>query len=427
MTGNELMSGDVLDTNSATIAQELKSIGVEVTRRVTVADDLQQLIKEINQISAQADILIINGGLGPTVDDMTAQALAKAVNRPLVQHPQAFAHLEHWCKHRHFELSQQNLKQAMLPENCHILANQIGSAVGFHLNHNQCDIFCTPGVPRELKPMLENEILPAIKIRIPNSLKVDICRFQVFGVGESSLQKLIDNNFPNWPEEIELGFRAAMPLVEVKLTTRNQSATELKGLWLDKLQKLLGDHIVGEVKDKAEPLAAQVLKLLKDKKYFITTAESCTGGLITSLLTQVAGASAAFEAGFITYSNKMKTELIGVKNETLNQHGAVSEAVVVEMAQGALKKSGADLAIAVSGIAGPDGGSADKPVGTVWLAWGSNEKILTQCLCIPGNRYYFQQQVAAIGLDLIRRFILNSTQEPMYIKTRGVPATKAKK
>ncbi len=424
LTGNELMSGDIVDSNSVMIAQQLKALGLEITRKVTVADNLAMLVAEINHLALSADILIINGGLGPTVDDMTAQALAQAMQLPLAQHPKALSHLKHWCDKRGALLNAPNLKQALLPKNCNIIANKLGSAVGFHAKHLNCDIYCTPGVPSELKTMMLEEIMPIIEQQIPNQLKSHITRLQVFGLGESTLQKMIDEQLPNWPKDIELGFRAGMPLLEVKLTTRTSDALKEKKHWQHQLANLLGDHLIAEIKQTPLTLAEHTLNLLRVKNLKLTTAESCTGGLIASMLTKVPGSSQNFEAGFVTYANHIKSKILSVPEQTLAQHGAVSKATVIAMAKGALQKSDADLAIAVSGIAGPSGGSKDKPVGMVWLAWGDNQQINTICLVIPFPRVFFQKYVATIALDLIRRHLIASLEIPSYIKEREFTAIK---
>lgn len=417
LTGNELMTGDIIDSNSVMIAQDLKELGVEIKRKVTVADRLQDLVDEINHMSKLADVIIMNGGLGPTTDDLTAQALSLATNSPLIEHPEALSHLEKWCQFRNVKLSKANLKQALLPNGCIIIANRMGSAVGFKLLHNNCEIYCTPGVPSELKVMLNEEIVPDLRIKIPPQAMTNITRLQVFGIGESNLQSLIIEKFPDWPKDIEIGYRVEMPTVEVKLISHSPTALVLKDLWLKKLSIALGDHIVSVIQSQPLTLAEHVLILLKEKKLKITTAESCTGGLIASQLTAIAGASENFEAGFVTYSNKMKTEILSVSQELINENGAVSEQTVVAMAQGALKRSKANFVIAVSGIAGPDGGTIEKPVGSVWIAWGTHKEIYTQYFCIPSNRKQFQHMVAALSLDLIRRLLLKSTQTPFYIQT----------
>ncbi len=418
LTGNELMTGDIVDSNSAMIAQQLKELGLEVSRKVTIADDIDLLVHEINQLAQSADIVIINGGLGPTVDDLTAQALAKAINVQLVEHPEALEHLTAWCKKRGASLNTPNLKQTILPQGCEIIANKQGSAVGFKVNHSNCDIYCTPGVPRELQIMLNEQISPDIAKKLPSELIADVTRLQVFGLGESTLQKMVDEQLPDWPTDIELGFRAGMPLLEVKLTTTSKEAHRHKHIWEKRLIEILGDHLIAQIEHKPLSLAKHVLLKLSDKDLKITTAESCTGGLIASMLTREAGASALFEAGFVTYSNAMKTKLLDVPEKLLSEYGAVSQEVVIAMAQGALKSSSADLAIAVSGIAGPDGGSSDKPVGTVWIAWGTKNNLKSVCLLMPLPRSYFQKYVASIGLDLIRRELMNNQETPHYVVER---------
>ncbi len=420
LTGNELMTGDIVDSNSAMIAQQFKELGLEISRKVTIADDLSLLVNEINQLAEQADILIINGGLGPTIDDLTAQALAKATKVELTKHAQALAHVTSWCKKRGAKLNEPNLKQAILPQGCEIIANRKGSAVGFKVNHLNCDIYCTPGVPHELKNMLIEQIKPDIEKKIPNELTTDVTRLQVFGLGESTLQKMVDEQLPDWPNNIELGFRAGMPLLEVKLSTNSLQGHKQKELWQQKISHLLGDHLIAKIDGTPLSLAKQVLLKLTENNFKITTAESCTGGLIANMLTQEAGASQSFEAGFVTYSNSMKSKLLAVDEEILNNHGAVSEATVLAMAKGALLQSSADMVIAVSGIAGPEGGSKDKPVGTVWLAWGSKNNLKTVCLLMPLPRSYFQKYVASIGLDLIRRELIGSQQIAQYIIEKKV-------
>jgi len=414
LTGNELMTGDIVDSNSAMIAQQCKAIGIKVSRKVTLADDLDLLAKEIGTLTKDADILLLNGGLGPTTDDLTAQALALATERPLEQHPIALAHLESWCERRNAHLSKANLKQALLPKGCDIIANRVGSAVGFSLTLNNCQIFCTPGVPSELKIMLDEQIIPTLESQSNLSAEMDITRLQLFGVGESTLQMMLVKEFPDWPKQVEVGFRAASPLIELKLTTEKHEHLSLKAKLVDEIKHLLNDHIIEEIKGKSHSLAELVLQLCQQKGLKITTAESCTGGLIASELTKVSGASSSFEAGFVTYSNTMKSKLLNVDEKILEKYGAVSEQTVVAMAQGALKVAEADLVIAVSGVAGPNGGSKEKPVGSVWIAWGNGKEIHSQYFCIKASRAYFQHMVAARSLDLIRRLLISSKKAPLY-------------
>ena len=414
LTGDELMSGDVLDTNSCMMADILKMQGLVFQRKVTVGDNLEQLIGEIETLSKGADILIINGGLGPTVDDKTAEALASVIQQPLTINNEAMEHLTQWCATRGFELNGPNKKQALLPVGVSIVHNPTGSAPGFSINHNDCLIIATPGVPSEARSMLFESIMPILSRMNPDA-KTQVKRLQVFGIGESTLQRTINEALPDWPDNIELGFRAAFPQVEVKLTVHDETGVNALPQWQAKLESLFGAHILGEGEIQLPEL---VVSLLKQQQKQLTLAESCTGGLIAAKVTSVAGSSQVFEGGFVTYSNAIKEKVLGVSREHLISEGAVSEPVVRDMALGALKVASANLAVAVSGIAGPGGGSEEKPVGTVWLAWGSKNNIHTQQLFYPGSREYFQEYVASASLDLIRRELLKIEEAPWYFKRK---------
>lgn len=413
MTGNELMTGVTIDSNSAYIAEQLNSIGLAVHKMVTVGDSLQVLAREMQAAIAEADILVINGGLGPTVDDLTAEALALTCQQPLVKHPRAETHVRNWCAQRNMVPNEANLKQAILPASARIIPNPVGSAVGIEMTHGKCQIFCTPGVPAEMRAMMAESIIPNLRNTFPDSPQHFIKRLQVFGIGESGIQQKIRNELPPWPEEIELGFRAGMPSLELKLTVYHQHHLDLRDEWEQKVRQLLGSVIFGE---ESDTLASVVVKTLKQLKQTVTVAESCTGGLIASQITGIPGSSAIFGAGFVTYSNEAKHTLLGVRRESLARDGAVSESVVREMAASALERSGADLVVAVSGIAGPDGGTADKPVGTIWLAWGTQKEIKARKLFYPAERRFLQSLVAAYALDLIRREALGITDLPRYFR-----------
>jgi nicotinamide-nucleotide amidase len=414
LTGNEIMSGDTVDSNSALIARRLGELAIGVYRKVTVGDDVELLKGELAAMAADADLVIINGGLGPTVDDLTAEILAAVAGVEIEEHPAAVKHLEAWCAQRNLHLNAANLKQAMLPAGATIVDNPIGSAVGFEMPVGNCRVICTPGVPGELAAMLDG-IVASLAQQLQRPVERDILRLQTFGLGESTAQQMISDAFPDWPDEVELGFRAGAPQMEIKLTIDRAEATATQQRCRQQLDELFGDHIIGEGDSL---LAERVLELLRERGQTLATAESCTGGLIASMLTRIPGSSDAFHAGFVTYANDIKHNVLGVSNEVLAQQGAVSEPVVLQMARGAMERSGADYAVAVSGIAGPDGGSEDKPVGTVWLAWGDREHIRTRCLCWPVERTLFQTMVAAGALDVIRRMLLGIEEEPRYFAQR---------
>jgi nicotinamide-nucleotide amidase len=413
MTGNELMTGVTIDSNSALIAEQLHSISIAVQKKVTVGDALPDLEREIREACTHSQLLIINGGLGPTDDDLTAQALANVSRQPLQINPVAEQHVQRWCASRGMAVNAANLKQTFLPRGAEVIANHSGSAVGIRMKIEQCLVLCTPGVPSEIRLMLQREILPWLQQQFPDCQQQFIKRLQVFGLGESTIQQKVHNELPDWPKEIELGFRAGFPTLEVKLTAHNRAHLPQRDTCEQQLRALLGAQCFGE---ENESLPSVIIAALKQRHQKITTAESCTGGLIAAQITAIAGASQVFEAGFVTYSNDSKQRELGVDAKTLNTVGAVSEETVRQMAQGALQKSGADYVIAVSGIAGPDGGTADKPVGTVWIAWGKRDQIRTRKLFYPAERKMFQNLVAAYGLDLIRRVILDIKETPRYFR-----------
>lgn len=412
MTGNEVMAGDIIDSNSARIAHIIRDYGYQIYKKVTVGDDLPLLSRLILELSDESDVLIMNGGLGPTRDDFTAQAMAQAAGVELEENPIAKAHLEKIAEKRGLQLNQSNLKQISLPKGCATVPNPKGTALGMHMEINGCQVYCTSGVPMELESMVKETILPDIRERFPAG-EVHVQKMISFGIGESSLQTRIIEKFGtnalDGSDGIELGFRASLPYVELKLERRDEGNAVLQKAWAEKLRQLFAGYTI---EDASLPLA--VHRILKEKKKTLTLAESCTGGLIASQLTTIPGASEIFHAGFVVYSDEIKNTVLGVSEETLKQQGAVSEQTVIEMAEGALKLSQSDYVIAVSGIAGPDGGTDEKPVGTVWFAFGDANNLQTRQMRIKWGRERFQTITAAAGLDLIRRFITLKNIDPVY-------------
>ncbi len=403
LTGNELMSGDTIDSNSAYVAQSLKDIGVVPYVKKVVGDDLELLVSSIQELANLSDVLIVNGGLGPTVDDLTAQALAEATTKPIVRHPKAYQHLVEWAAPRDFKLTESNLKQADLPEGCELIENPNGSAVGFYCLYLDCLILCTPGVPSEFKPMVENQLLALICEHGAIEAKSTISRLRLFGITESGLQDMVNDAFPDWPSDVELGFRVQLPVIEVKIATVGDEFIELNSQWTEKFNSLFADYIIGQ---NSTRLTQALNQALVNTDTTIVTAESCTGGAIVSGIISEAGSSAIIGAGYVVYSNAMKTSMLGVSEQTLMEFGAVSENTVREMAAGALEKSGADMALVTSGIAGPTGGTTDKPIGLVWIAWGRKNKIHARSFFLPIGRLAFQRTASAIAMDLARREVL---------------------
>ena len=411
LTGNELMSGDTVDTNSNYLAQSLKDLNLVPYIKKVVGDDLSLLVSSIRELATVSDVLIVNGGLGPTIDDLTAQALSMATDAPLQRHPDALAALQNWAAPRDFVLTKSNLKQTDLPTNCEIIENPRGSAVGFRCEFEQCLIICTPGVPSEFKPMVEDHVLPLIREHGGLHTTSHITRLRLFGITESGLQDIVNQTFPDWPAEVDLGFRVQMPVIEVKLTTIGQANNELNELWTHKFTQHFSDYVIGTGSTR---LSQALNQALLDNGTTICLAESCTGGLIASKITSEAGSSKVFEAGFVVYSNRIKASVLGVDPEQLDEYGAVSEQVVCAMALGALNQSAADLSLAISGIAGPSGGRGDKPVGTVWMAWGKLDGIKARKFFLPMSRVAFQRTACAIAMDLVRRELLGLPTDVDY-------------
>ena len=403
LTGNELMSGDTVDSNSAYIAQSLKDLSLVPYIKKVVGDDMPLLVSSIQELSQISDVLIVNGGLGPTVDDLTAVALSQAIGSPITRNDDAFAKLDEWATRRGFVMTESNLKQTDLPAICDIIDNPNGSAVGFRCVVNDCLIMCTPGVPSELKPMVENHLLPLIRAHGNIEAKSHITRLRLFGITESGLQDTVNQVFPDWPADIDLGFRVQMPVIEVKFTSVGDQFLALNRQWAEKFKAHFGDYVIGHDSTR---LSQALNNALGRKNLLLTTAESCTGGQIAAAITSEAGSSSVFEAGYVVYSNRMKQRSLGVDQHLLLQHGAVSQEVVIAMAEGAIEKSGADIAVSISGIAGPDGGSPDKPVGLVWMAWGKAGEITARKFFLPMGRQGFQRMATAIAMDLVRREVL---------------------
>ena len=403
LTGNELMSGDTVDSNSAYIAQSLKDLSLVPYIKKVVGDDTPLLVSSIQELSLVSDVLIVNGGLGPTVDDLTAVALSQAVNSPLVRNADAYAKLDEWATRRGFVMTESNLKQTELPEICEIIDNPNGSAVGFQCVFNDCLIMCTPGVPSELKPMVENHLLPLIRSHGNIEATSYITRLRLFGITESGLQDTVNEVFSDWPDEVELGFRVQLPVIEVKFTTIGEELYELNTKWASKFEAHFSDYVIGRDDTR---LSQALNKALSDNGLTITCAESCTGGQIASAITSEPGASSVFEAGYVVYSNRMKEKLLGVPEQTLIDHGAVSEETVVAMAQGALNNSGADVAVSISGIAGPDGGTAEKPLGLVYIGVATKNTIeVTKCN-LTGTRNDIRTSTVTMAFNLLTKATL---------------------
>ena len=406
-TGEEIRTGALVDSNSAHIARALEDAGVEVVRLNAVGDDLDRLKSILTEIGARAEVAVVTGGLGPTVDDLSARAAAEAAGMDLVQDASALAAIEAFYRRRNRPLNPSVRKQALLPRGAEMLANSVGTAPGFSLRIGGCRFFFLPGVPSEMKRMLAEHVLPGIERMRGAGREHRLVRsFSCFGLSESLAGERVGalgHRFPG----VKLGLRAKFPEVQVKLYTSDaEEAAALARLaaasaWV---RQRLGDLVFSEA---GEPMEAVVGSLLRARDATLAVAESCTGGLLASLLTDVAGSSDYFLLSLVAYANEAKSNLLGVAPGTLAQRGAVHEETAREMAAGARRIAGSAYAVATTGIAGPGGGSSEKPVGTVCIGLATPEAVF-------GYRFHFnygrramnKQAFAMQALDLLRRELL---------------------
>ena len=403
--GDELLIGQVVDTNSSWMAQQLNKAGIRVVRRVAVGDVWDEIWDALDKEQEYADIILITGGLGPTSDDITKPLLCKYFNGKMIVNEAARQNVLNIFTKLNRPIIERNLLQAEVPDVCTVLQNKRGTAPGMWFSKNGKVFVSMPGVPNEMKGMMETDVIPMLldQFRFPSIIHRTLL---TAGAGESFLAELIKDFETALPEYIRLAYLPNYGMVRLRLSAtgfdKDLIENEVQENF-DKLQLLVKEYLVTNVD---EPLENVVAKLLVEKGKTLCTAESCTGGYIAHLLTSIPGSSAFYDGSVISYSYKAKEDLLQVDHATLEGKGAVSEEIVTQMAKGALKNIGSDYVIAVSGIMGPGGGLPDKPVGTVWVAVGSKEKISSQKLSLRFDRARNIQLTAMNALNLLRKFIL---------------------
>ena len=407
-TGDEVLLGDIVDTNSVFLCSALKEMGIEVQKITAVGDDVDTIASNVGDISLQADICLVTGGLGPTRDDLTAFACSKAAGDRLELSMNALESMRSYFKKRGFQLTKDNEKQAMLPSSSNMLTNHNGTAPGFYIKINQCLFFFMPGVPSEMRMMFEKEVKKVLSNEFGNNNDILIERLTVFGLPESrvgSLLKGFETKFP----EMRLGFRADFPVIEVKIILSDSFKDKDKARSdIAKAKQWAIDLLENKVvSEKGLSIAQEVGRLLTQQKKTLAIAESCTGGLISNMVTDVAGSSNYFLFSGITYSNDAKINILNVRKETIIKYGAVHEQTALEMAEGARVKAGADFAVSTTGIAGPGGGTEEKPVGMVCigLAGPLFSKAKTYRFSF-GDRSKNKRIFATTALELLRRHLV---------------------
>lgn len=406
-TGDEIRSGALVDSNSATIAEGLEQAGVSVVRHHSVGDDLDLLAALFREVGTRADIAVVTGGLGPTTDDLTTEAAAAAAGVELKLDPVALAAVEAFFKKRKRYMPESNRKQALLPDGCMRLDNPIGTAPGFTVKIGKAHFFCLPGVPPEMRRMFKNHVLPGIEALQGGRRRFYLIRnISTFGLTESMTGEKL-SGFPEVFPRIKLGLRAKFPEIHVKLYGEGEEKDALEALLEDAsawVRDTIGTHVLSLTGDSLE---AVVGELLLRRKATLAVAESCTGGLIANRLTDVPGSSDYFLFSGVTYANDAKTGVLGVPPETLEAYGAVSEETARAMADGARRVSGATYGLSVSGIAGPSGGTEEKPVGTVCIGLAGPGGVRGHRYFFPFGRRLMNKSIfAAAALDLLRRELI---------------------
>ncbi len=409
--GDELLIGQVIDTNSAWIAQEMNKIGIKILRRVAVGDNWDQIWSTLDEESNQSDIIIITGGLGPTADDITKPLLCKYFDGKMIVNQDALENVTKLFE-KVFKrpVTERNLKQAEVPDTCEVLLNTRGTAPGMWFEKNSKIFISMPGVPTEMKGLIEDAVIPKLikKIKLPCITHKTLV---TFGIGESMLADLLEDYEAKLPTKVKLAYLPNFGMVRLRLSiiedTRDKAVEIIEPLFVQ-LCDLVKDHLVI---NEDVPMEKVLADLLIKRNKTITTAESCTGGYIAHLLTNIAGSSAYYNGSIVSYSYESKMKLLEVDKDTIQHQGAVSEAVVKEMAKGAIAKFETDYAIAVSGIMGPDGGTLEKPLGTVWIATGNKNKIVTQKINVRFDRQKNIQVTAVNALNALRVFILNEDKQ----------------
>jgi nicotinamide-nucleotide amidase len=398
--GDEILIGQIVDTNSAWMAAKLNEEGISIKQISSVSDNREHILTALAEAATRADIILITGGLGPTKDDITKKTLAEYFNVGLVLNADVLANVESIFKKYNRPLLEVNRKQAEVPENCEVIMNNNGTAPGMWFNDKGKIYVSMPGVPFEMKYMMEEEVIPKLKavLTLPVIIHKTIL---TVGEGESFLAEKIADIEDSLPANIKLAYLPKMGQVRLRLSAYGENEAELTDkidVFAHKIVERVGINVVAE---EDIPLEKVVLNYMADRGLTLTTAESCTGGYISHLITQHAGSSKVFLGGAVSYSYELKESILGVKNETLWQHGAVSRETVKEMVEGALFNFKSDYAVAVTGIAGPGGGTEDKPVGTVWIAVANANKTLMKKFTFGNKRLQNIERTAVAAFFML--------------------------
>ncbi len=405
--GDEILIGQIVDTNSAWMGEQLNLIGIKVHQITSVSDNAEHIVKALDEAKSRVDLILITGGLGPTKDDLTKHTLVNYFNTKLRFDENVYQHVKTLFARFGKEVTELNKKQAEVPESSTVIHNANGTAPGMWFEQGGKVFISMPGVPYEMKKMMSAEIIPRLKKKYSQPTIVHRTVLTQ-GIGESFLSEIIADWENSLAEKnIKLAYLPSPGMVRLRLSASGNEEAALRNTVDEKvaeLEKIIPQHIYGYEKDKLEGIVG---KLLKEKNHTLALAESCSGGLIAHMITSVPGSSNYFMGGVVSYSNQSKINQLGVKKETLEKHGAVSEETITEMALGAKQEFNTDWAVATSGIAGPDGGSAEKPVGTVWIAVAGPAGIKAKKFQFGGDRERNIQVTAITALNMLRKTLIS--------------------
>jgi nicotinamide-nucleotide amidase len=399
--GDEILYGQIVDTNAQWMSVELTKAGIRVVRKTSVSDQEDEILNAFAEAEERADIVLITGGLGPTSDDLTKPCLAKYFNCEMAIHEEALQEVTEFFRSRGRELTEINRLQAALPVCCEKVTNSMGTAPGMWFNRNGKVFVSMPGVPHEMKTMMTNIVIPKLQQTFKTPV-IHHTMIRTIGIGESFLADKIIDWEKGLPPNIKLAYLPSLGQVKLRLTAHGSDLEQLKGqneAMVAKLYPLVGEYIFGVGEDELEVVLGRTLR---EKRLTISAAESCTGGFLSHLVTSVPGSSAYFKGSIIAYDNQVKTDQLKVSLSTLRDHGAVSEETVKEMAANVRKHFGTSIGVATSGIAGPDGGTADKPVGTVWIAYADEQKVVARKLQLSKDRSINIRMASLATLNLVR-------------------------
>jgi len=410
--GSEILDGRICDTNAHFIAETLSASGARVRAIRSCDDDLPHILEELEALSSACRVIICSGGIGPTSDDRTRDAIAAHCDRALIRNAEVEEALIARYKKRGRRYDPANNKQAYFPRDATLLPNPHGTAAGFWLRDSRnCLIASLPGVPSELKQMLIEVLLPELSTQFPTLTKLHERLFKIFGLPESQVGAALDALAI--PEEIIVSYRAHFPEIHVLLKAEPDAEALLESV-TEQIEAAIGSEFIFS-KERADGLACVVHQLLAAGNTSIAVAESCTGGLLGAELTNLPGSSTFFKGGILSYSNEAKEQLLGVSVKTLTAHGAVSRECAIEMASGAKSRLGATIAVSITGIAGPDGGSEAKPVGLCYIGLATEDTASAVQLFFPHKRDFVRRFVTMSALDIVRRHLLELPLREMQL------------